>query len=489
MKLKYYYFNIFLISIIIFFAYHLNIFLEYTMISPDSIRFMKLWQINFDKYSFIKAIFHSMKESVIYDGNRSRYMQYILYGIDVIIRKNGANNSINILSLSIIVINNILISLMITKEIKNNRFTLFIMILLLLNSTIFFYGPIIDLVLYGKMIWITFILLFFILNNKYLKIIMLFLACISDEFGLFSSLIISFTYSFFYFYSLNFSVKKIFIASFGLCLIIFSSINGINAILFNLGSGFSSFFISFGGESIRFGTIQRFDSVLIYLLNIIFGSHSYFNKIELIIIKSIILLIFIITFTKISFFYIKNLKCLDKNNTFNLINNLKINSFTIIWAFIFIFINLIANPGGGDDFSHRGYAKAIIISILLYIFLLNYFKKDGNKIILLSFFILFHTFIFIFNTNSNNSFAIRLSNYFINDNSVNWTDLKKIKESVIEYHQFNNSKTFDSINNNQEIDFSGTWYYSRISNYDTTKKSYFPVKGTVDVLIWPKKTQ
>ena len=63
-----------------------------------------------------------------------------------------------------------------------------------------------------------------------------------------------------------------------------------------------------------------------------------------------------------------------------------------------------------------------------------------------------------------------------------------IKKSVSEYNQFNVSKTFKSINNNQEIDYSGTWYYSRISNYDTTRKSYFPVKGTVDVLIWPKKT-
>ena len=175
MKVKLSYINLFLIGVILLFTYHINVFFEYTMISPDSIRFMKLWQINFDKYSsFTRAIFHSMKESVIYDGNRNRYIQYILYGFDVILRKNGANSLINILSLSIAIINNILISLMITKESKKNKFTLFLMILLLLNSTIFFYGPIIDLVLYGKMIWLTFILLFFILNNKYIKILMLF---------------------------------------------------------------------------------------------------------------------------------------------------------------------------------------------------------------------------------------------------------------------------------------------------------------------------
>jgi hypothetical protein len=141
------------------------------------------------------------------------------------------------------------------------------MVLILLNSTIFFYGPIIDLVLYGKMIWLTFILLFFILNNKYIKILMLFLACISDEFGLFSSLIISFSYSFFYFYSLNLKIQKVFILAFVLCFFIFTSINSINAIFFNLGSGFLSFFSSFGEESIRFSTFQRFDSVFVYLLN------------------------------------------------------------------------------------------------------------------------------------------------------------------------------------------------------------------------------
>jgi hypothetical protein len=450
---------------------------------------MKLWQINFDKYSFVKAIFHSIKDSVIYDGNRSRYMQYIFYGVDVLIRKNGANSSINILSLNIIVINNILISLMITKEIKINRFTLFLMILLLLNSTIFFYGPIIDLVLYGKMIWITFILLFFITNNKYLKIIMLFLACISDEFGLFSSLIISFTYSFFYFYSLKFSIKKIFIASFGLCLIIFTSINGINAILFNLGSGFSSFFISFGGESIRFGTIQRFDSVFLYLLNIIFGSTFYFNKTGLIITKFIFIVIFLFLLIKYTYIYV-NLFFNDKKNILiNFLKFLKINTLFLNWFFIFIFINLLVLPGGGDDFGHRGYAKSILVSIFLYICIMKYFKSNINRIIFFSILILFHSIFFIFNKDSNNVYTYRISNFFINDNSVNWTDLKKIKKSVIEYYQFNNSKTFDSINNNQEIDFNGTWYYSRISNYDTTKKSYFPVKGTVDVLIWPKKTQ
>jgi hypothetical protein len=416
-------------------------------------------------------------------------MQYILYGIDVIIRKNGANNSINILSLSIIVINNLLISLMITKEIINNRFTLFLMILLLLNSTIFFYGPIIDLVLYGKMIWITFILLFFILNNKYLKIIMLFLACISDEFGLFSSLIISFTYSFFYFYSLNFNIKKIFIASFGLCLIIFTSINGINAILFNVGSGFSSFFISFGGESIRFGTIQRFDSVFLYLLNIIFGSIFYFNKSGLIITKFIFIVIFLLLLIKYTYIYVKIFINDKKNILINFIKFLKINLLFLNWLFILIFINLFVLPGGGVDFGHRGYAKSMLVSIFLYICIMKIFKLDINKIKVFLIFILFHSVFFIFNNHSNNVFTNRILNFFINDNSVNWTDLKRIKESVIEYHKFNKSKTFVSINNNQEIDFSGTWYYSRISNYDTTKKSYFPIKGTVDVLIWPKKTQ
>jgi hypothetical protein len=487
MKINFHYINIFLISLTLFFIYHINVFLEYTMVSPDSIRFMKLWQINFDKYNFLKAIFHSMKESVIYDGNRSRYVQYILYGIDVIIRKNGSNNSINFLSFFIIIINNILISFFITKGTIKNRFTLLLLFFLLLNSTIFFYGPIIDLVLYGKMIWITFILLFFILNNKYLKIIMLFLACISDEFGLFSSLIISFTHSFLYFYKFNFNIKKVIILSFTLCIVIFTSINGINAIIFNLGSGFSSFFISFGGESIKFNSIQRLDSVFVYLLNIIFGSLSYFNKYSLIIIKSIFIISIIVLLFKILYINRNNfIKLKIFQNTTKFLKN---NLFLINWIFIFILINLIILPGGGDDFGHRGYAKAMILSTLFYFLIINYYKNQVNKILILSVFIIFHSIFFIYNNQANKFFINRVSNFFINDNSVNWTDLKKIKESVIEYHQFNNSKTFDSINNNQEIDFSGTWYYSRISNYDTTKKSYFPVKGTVDVLIWPKKTQ
>ena len=489
---KYNYFNILLFLACIFFIYHLDIFINYSMVSPDSIRFMKLWQINFDKYGFIKAIFHSMKDSIIYDGNRSRYMQYILYGLDVLIRKNGSNNSYNILSFIIIFLNNILISLMIVKNYSNNKLNIFLLILTILNSTIFFYGPIIDIVLYGKMIWLTFIILFFIFNDLYLKILMLFMASISDEFGLFSTLIISTYHTFLYLYKINYELKKIILISLAIPVIIFTSINGINAIIFNLGSGFSSFFITFGGESLKFSLIQRLDSSIEYLLNLIFGSIIIFNNTPFIL--NCLKIILLVLLSLLSIIYIpKNFLNKYKNDLqkiiYNYIINLIINNYNfLIWLFIFILINLIVLPGGGSDFGHRGYAKAMIVSILFFTMLMNFRCSYRFKQIFLFIVIILHSTFFIFNNNVNKIFTNNISHFFIGDTSIKWEDLQIIKKSVSEYNQFNNSKTFESINNNQEIDYSGTWYYSRISNYDTTKKSYFPVKGTVDVLIWPKKT-
>ena len=73
------------------------------------------------------------------------------------------------------------------------------------------------------------------------------------------------------------------------------------------------------------------------------------------------------------------------------------------------------------------------------------------------------------------------------DSSVSFSDLSQINYSVNRIVKYNDQTSFNKINNNEEIDFSGTWYYSRLKNFDTTYKMHYPIKGTTRVLIWPKK--
>ena len=50
-----------------------------------------------------------------------------------------------------------------------------------------------------------------------------------------------------------------------------------------------------------------------------------------------------------------------------------------------------------------------------------------------------------------------------------------------------NSAFFNIFNNGQEINFNGIWFYSRIKGDGTVVGPYFPIQGTVRVLLWPDK--
>ena len=81
-----------IICIVIY--YQFNELNQFSILSPDSIRFMRFWQVNSDLYNnnLIKIIYHSLKDSTQYDLNRGRYLQYIFYGFEVIIHRYSLSN-------------------------------------------------------------------------------------------------------------------------------------------------------------------------------------------------------------------------------------------------------------------------------------------------------------------------------------------------------------------------------------------------------------
>jgi hypothetical protein len=478
------------LAIIILLQFNINYYSKSVTISPDSIRFMSFWQNNYDLYhnNLIKFIYHSLKDSIKYDYNRARITQYLLYGIDVIIRKGGVNYDTNYIMLFLMYLNSFLVSIYFTKNIKieSEKILIFILTIGICCSSIYFYSSILVVILYAKHVWITFILLYFISKIKIIQYSSLLFASFSDELGLISSLIIIFLIVYSYLQEHNFSLKKSLFVSFSIISILFLAFFGFSAIVFNLGSGFASMSINFGAENIRISFFEKIASISEIFTNIILGSNLFLNDNSRIFIK--ILLILIISIVLIIIIVKQNFLKIIYNFKYNLINPSFINKnlFLYFTFSIFIIINFIILPGGGNDFGHRGYARYISILLLFLSILFSFISISKIKYILFFIFCI-HFLVFTFSKDNQYNFNNKMLNVFIVDSSISIDDLNKINISRDEFVNTGKSNTFNEINNNELIDLSGTWYYSKIKNFDTTKGSYFPVKGTLEVMIWPKK--
>lgn len=462
---------------------------QFSIISPDSIRFMRFWQINFDLYNnnLLKIIYHSLKDSTQYDLNRGRYLQYIFYGFEVIIHRYTLSN-VNYLMIIVMILNNILIGAYLVKKSNKseNSVFIFLFIFLILSTNQYFFSSIIVLVLYGKYLWVTFILSYFISKRLPFKIMFLILAAFTDEIGLISAILIIIINIFknaniIYFLLgtkklFNILIFSVFVF-FGLIFIFY----GISAVLFNVGSGLLGISMTFGTESIYFPLWSKLLSFFYNITTTLLGSSSILKVKIFALIAIIIVVSFIIITLK---FYIKKEFINFSINQDTFLSFFKSHDSMIFWAVLLVLVNLIILPGGMDDIGHRGYPRFITISIFVYLLFLNVFNNKYIYI-LFTFILSSHLGLFTFNKNIRKEYSNTLSNILFIDTTVTWKDINSINKSVIEFKKYGESSTFSKINNNEEIDYSGTWYYSRIKNYDTTKNMYFPIKGTIRTLAWP----
>ena len=141
-------------------------------LSPDGFRFISLAQKNYDLYSYQGQLYHFLKDANLYDLGRSRHVQYLRFYLDAISRRYIILPYLNYIMIAFIVLNGYLIGhLLKTQVISRFRNISPILIALLFLTSSFSISPIILLVLYGKIIWVTLVLAFMNSKTPFWKII------------------------------------------------------------------------------------------------------------------------------------------------------------------------------------------------------------------------------------------------------------------------------------------------------------------------------
>ena len=462
-------------------------------LSPDGFRFIYLAQKNYDLYSYKEQLYHFLKDANLYDLGRSRHVQYLIFYLDAISRRYIILPYLNYIMIAFIVLNGYLIGqLLKTQLISKFQNISPILIALLFLTSCFSMSPIILLILYGKIIWITFVLAFMNSKTPFWKIIFFTLAALSDEFGLFSCMLIL------YFVSLRLLINNLHFLKISIphrlitlpiliSVIFLTSYYGINAIAFNTGTSFISIAKNQSIISSTNNFILDVPRNLGWIIQEIFLGHFESPMVTFYIGLITILILFLGFYYKIVAKYFLSVH--SKNSS-----NEKIDVFAndnethnyLFWLFIFIFINFIGLHGGYLDITHYGYARAASL-LILFIFSVSTLLKTRSKeiifISILSCSILVHFYSF---SQTVNFTEIQLNTYLFPDKTINKREVEYIFTSAYAYKK-SNKRDEVLIKDTLSLDYSGTWYYSKIENFDRTKHGHFPKNGMYKVLIWPKK--
>lgn len=465
----------------------------FSCISPDAFRFFSLAQKNYDLYPYKGQLYHFLKDANLYDLGRSRHVQSLLIYIDAISRRYIVLPFLNYIMIAFVLINAFLIGqLLKTSFISKIRNITPILISLLFLTSCFSISPIILLILYGKIIWLTFILAFMYSKKQFWKIVFFTLAALSDEFGLFSGMLILYFASIrFLAANLNFlkisTPHRLFTIPVLISIIFLTSFYGINAMVFNTGTSFFSIAKHQSVISSNNNSILELPRNLGWIMQEIFIGHTK----DGIGIYSVGLLTILILF--VGFYYKIVVKYFLLANSKNTLSE-KIDVFAndkethnyLFWLFIFIFINFIGLPGGYLDVTHYGYARAASLFVL-FIFSVSALLKSRSKeivfISILSCSIFAHFFTF---AQTINFTEVQLNNYLFPDKTVKKSEIAYIYTSAYAYNKYNKRNNI-LLKDTLSLDYSGTWYYSKIENFDRAKRGHFPKNGMYKVLTWPNK--
>ena len=462
-------------------------------LSPDGFRFISLAQKNYDLYSYQGQLYHFLKDANLYDLGRSRHVQYLIFYLDAISRRYIILPYLNYIMIAFIVLNGYLIGhLLKTKVISRFRNISPIFIALLFLTSSFSISPIILLVLYGKIIWVTFVLAFMNSKTPFWKIIFFTLAALSDELGLFSGMLIL------YFTSLRLlinnphflkisSLHRLITVPILISVIFLTSYYGMNAIIFNIGTSFISIAKQQSIISSSNNFILDVPRNIGWIIQEIFIGHFESPMVTYCIGLITILILFLGFYYKIVAKYFQSAQAKNSSNE-------KIEVFAndnethnyLFWLFIFIFINFIGLPGGYLDVTHYGYARAASLLVLFIFSVSTLLITRSIEIIfasILSCSILVHFYSF---TQTVNFTDVQLNTYLFPDKTVNKREIEYIFTSAYNYKK-SNKRDEVLIKDTLSLDYSGTWYYSKIENFDRTKHEHFPKNGMYKVLIWPKK--
>ena len=494
---------------------------EFQAFSPDSIRFIHFWQNSFSSaYSdiedntyklsiFASNIYDALHASNYYDLGRGRLIIYLMYGIENILLYSFNVLPINFLITAIIIINSHGASLLISRNVSDFKFYIYALSFLLIAINAISLSPTMYFALYSKYVCLTFIVYFFIFRHSFLKILMLFLAFFTDEIGMLLSLIICFFYILRYrLLRLNsktidtkFLLKNIFFSGL-MCLMLFASF-------------FLIILLAFDATPLQFvkyaarGTLWLLDpeNLLNKLIQVAwtfeililgFSNESNF----FLTIFGFLILIILLFFIKIKF---KEIKLFFSTNELSkhLINfqsNHK-QSLLIFWVLATILL-LIVLPSSPFRYQTYSYPIMLSLAIILLLSVSIWLKPVRFLQILVLIGVIHMTMIpgMINNINTSNQ------KHLLNDSSVSAQDINNLNSAINEIRINQNYETFHNLDNSQEIDFSGMWYYSLEEHYrfpyetdnfgncieknnhfgnciDTN--NYYPIYGSARVLAWP----
>jgi hypothetical protein len=462
-------------------------------LSPDGFRFIYLAQKNYDLYSYKGQLYHFLKDANLYDLGRSRHVQYLIFYLDAISRRYIIFPYLNYIMIAFIVLNGYLIGqLLKTQLISKFQNISPILIALLFLTSCFSMSPIILLILYGKIIWVTFVLAFMNSKTPFWKIIFFTLAALSDEFGLFSCMLIL------YFASLRILINNLHFLKISIphrlitlpiliSLIFLTSYYGINAIVFNTGTSFISIAKNQSIISSTNNFILDVPRNLGWIIQEIFIGHFESPMVTFCIGLITILILFLGFYNKIIAKYFLSVHSKNSSNEkIEVFANDNETHHYLFWLFIFIFINFIGLRGGYLDVTHYGYARAASLMVLFIFSVSTLLKTRSKEIIFISILscsILVHFYSFSQTVNFTDA---QLNTYLFPDKTVNKREVEYIFTSAYAYKK-SNKRDEVLIKDTLSLDYSGTWYYSKIENFDRTKHGHFPKNGMYKVLIWPKK--
>ncbi len=494
---------------------------DFQTYSPDSIRFIHFWQnsfssafsdVEFETFElnvFLSNIYDALHASNLYDLGRGRIMTYISYGIENILLYSFTNLPTNFLIVAIIIINSHGASSIISRNAKDFKFYVYALSFFVIAINSISFSPVMYFALYSKYICLSFILYFFVFKNSYLKFLMLLLAFFTDENSLLLSLMICFFYFLKFFLlkidkkivDIKLLVKNVFFSG-ALCLVLLSSF-------------FLTVFVIFDTSPMQFaryaarGTMWLLDPEnllnkliqLAWTLEILILGFSFENVLVL----QIIGLLLLISFLYLSVLNFKNIREFSRPDKLsNYLIHFKLypyQSTLIFWILttILLFITLPSS-----QFAYQTYSYPIMLSLGIVILLWSSDKLASKKFLGLLFFVgcvhIINIPNMVENVNKSNQ------NYLFKDTSISSTDINKLQISINEIRINQNYELFQKLNNFQEIDFSGKWYYSLEQHYRfpfevdsfgncieennlfgncIRENNYYPIYGNVRVLAWP----
>jgi len=494
---------------------------EFQTFSPDSIRFLHFWQNSFSPaYTAIEGntfkvtifasnMYDALHASNYYDLGRGRLIIYLIYGIENILLYSFDALPVNFLIIAIIILNSHGASLLVSRNVSNFKFYIYALSFLLIAINAISLSPTMYFALYSKYVCLTFIVYFFIFRNSFLKILMLFLASFTDEIGLLLSLMICFFYILQY-YLLRLDSKAIDTKSL-LKNIFFSG----SICLMLLASFFLIILLAFDTTPLQFakyaarGTLWLLDPEnllnkliqLAWTFEILILGFSNENNFFLTIFGFLILIILLI-FIKVRF---KEIKLFFSTNELSrhLINfqSYPKQSILVFWilATLLLLIVLPSSP-----FAYQTYSYPIMLSLAIILLLSASIKMEPTRFLQILVLIgVIHLAMIpgmVSNINTSNQ------KHFLKDSSVSAQDINNLNTAINEIRINQNYEMFHNLNNSQEIDFSGKWYYSLEEHYRfpyetdnfgncieknnyfgncIEKNNYYPVYGNTRVLAWP----